>query len=394
MDLAARPHITAGIALTSAAVLTAGPIAQHLPDLHVAQHLREVSVSNIALTDAADSIVDLFSGAESELASLASGAAAAAVPAAAASNIVNPIQTWINAFTTAGTNLQNIFNTFYKLPFAVAQQVAANWVSYADTYVGSYQTTAAAAIRYFTTPTGSGFQPLIQTALTDIQAGNISTAVTVLYQAFYEDPISLILTPLENILTIPTHITQELYNATHYLTTTGIATLGLVGLEFLPLQPVTALGTSLQAIDNAWTTGDPLGLLSNLVNTPGAVTNAFLNGATGSYGVLSNPIGLLNELANVMAPALAKAIVAPGAVNVATGGSLSGAFQGLVNQLTNGWPSLTPVVNDLSAGLTQLLQSIPSVVSNLPSILGNVAGAAGAFANQLGTLFINLLKLL
>ncbi|MCV7050951.1 hypothetical protein H7H82_10145 [Mycobacterium heidelbergense] len=71
--------------------------------------------------------------------------------------------------------------------------------------------------------------------------------------------------------------------------------------------------------------------------------------------------------------------------------ALQTAFQGLANGFTNGWPSLTPIVNDVSAGLTSLLQSIPSVVSNLPLILSNFGGA---LASNIGLLISNLLRLL
>ncbi|QZA18432.1 hypothetical protein K3U93_04320 [Mycobacterium malmoense] len=98
MDLAARSHITAAAALASAAVLAAGPMAQHLPDLHLTQQLSRVSVANINLTDTA-SALDLFSGVESQLASLANGASAAAVSASLADNLV--VQTWSNTFANA-----------------------------------------------------------------------------------------------------------------------------------------------------------------------------------------------------------------------------------------------------------------------------------------------------
>lgn len=105
MELAARPHISAGVALAAASVIAAGSIAQHLPGLHVAEHLPTVNVAAINLTDAS-SMMDLFSGVETEFASLASGASAAAVPA----DVLNlslpvPIQTWVTTFENAGANL-------------------------------------------------------------------------------------------------------------------------------------------------------------------------------------------------------------------------------------------------------------------------------------------------
>ncbi|BBZ50433.1 hypothetical protein H7H82_17910 [Mycobacterium heidelbergense] len=393
MDLAARPHITTGVALASAAVLAVSPMVQHLPDLRLAHQLSQISVSNIQLAGAADSMVDLFAGVENELASLAGGVGAVAVPAAALTDFINPaalplpLATWVNTFQATGANLQTLYNTWSKVPFVIPQQAAANWVDYANTYVGAYQTSAAAAVGYFTGNTSSSFGPLLQTAWTDLTTGKISAAVSTLYLALYNIPISNILLPLEKILQIPVDITKNLSNATSYLVNTDVTFIGLLGL-FSPVAAAqTALGSSLQAVYNSWTGGDALGALANLLNTPGATTNAALNGFTGLLG--SN--GLVHELVTLLNPGLAQQIVAPSAVNIATGGSLSGAAQAFVNQLTNGWPSLTPVVNTISGGLTSLLHSIPSVVANLPSILSNFGGL---LASNIGLLISNLLKLL
>ncbi|QZA16676.1 hypothetical protein K3U93_18780 [Mycobacterium malmoense] len=406
MDLAARPHITAGVTLASAAVIAVAPATQHLPDLRLAQQLPQVSVSDIQLTDAATGVIDLFSGVESELASLASGASAAAVPAAALTDFINPavlplpLATWVNTFQTAGTNLQYIFGSgkWSKAPFPVLQQVAANWVDYANIYVGAYQQAATNAVNYL----AFYFGPLIRTGLSDLTSGNISGGINALYTALFQNPIEDFGLPLEKTLEIPAYFLQNLASATQYAVTIGVTQIGLYGLD-APYQAQTSLGLSLQAAYNAWNAGNPMGALSSLLNTPGATVNGLLNGSGQSIlgaGLLSSPAfshlynGLVNTVVNTLSPTLAGKIVAPGAVNIETGGSLSAALQSLVNQLVNGWPSLSPVLNNLSnvpAELTSLLQSIPSVLSNLPSILGKFGGA---LVSNIGLLISNLLKLL
>ncbi|OIN78404.1 hypothetical protein BMG05_24095 [Mycobacterium malmoense] len=398
VDLAARPHITAGIALASAVAITAGPMAQHLPDLHLAQHLSTVSVSTINLTDAS-SALDLFAGVENELASLASGAAAASLPAPP-TGLPLPIQTWVNTFASAGTNLQTILNTWSKLPFPVAQQVAANWLYYADTYVGSFQNFANAAVKYF--GAGGTFWTSLQRAATDFQTGNITTGFGVLYNTLFQTPALDLGTPLQAILkTIPVDITQNLANATKYLNVTGVTQVINYGVLGIPGQMEQALGSSLQAVYNSWTAGDPVGLLTSLANAPGALTNAALNGVNGQYGLLSpaytlskflppEHTGVLDVVLNYLGPNLANAIASPGAQPIANGGSLATAFQTFVNQLVTGWPSLSNVsglVSNLGGQLTAILQNVPSFLSNLPSMLGS-------FTGQIGTLLINLLKLL
>ncbi|OIN78045.1 hypothetical protein BMG05_25545 [Mycobacterium malmoense] len=401
VDVAARPHITAGIALASAAVLAAGPMAQHLPDFHAIQHLSTVSVSKINLADAG-SFLDLFSGVESELASLASGAAggvaAAAVPADVLGDLVNPFQTYVNLFSSAGSNLGWILNQWSGVPFPVAQQVAANGVQYASEYVGAYQTAAAALVR-----TLPSLGPAMQTGLADIAAGNVNTGIFYLYQHLFELPFISISAPLESTLKIPAQITANLAAATSYLTTTGITDLGNWGLS-LATVGAHGLGASLQAASTAWSAGDLAGALSNLANTPGAVafavingfqTNA-VNGVTG--GLLSSPVwgksganGLVNIILNTLDPGLAKTIVTPNAQNIASGGSLLTGIQNFVNQFIGGWPSLGAALNtiggDIAGSLTSMLQSLPSVVAGLPSMLGTIA-------TQIGTAIINLLRML
>ncbi|BBZ50610.1 hypothetical protein H7H82_08330 [Mycobacterium heidelbergense] len=404
MDLTARPHITAGITLASAAVLAAGPMAQHLPGLHLAQHLPAVSVSDINLTDAS-SALDLFSGVESELASIVDGASAAALPASLASAAFDPtqnliIQTWMKTFSTAGANLQTLYNQWSAIPAPLLQQVLANDIAYGNLYVGTYQAAANAAVKYFTTPVGVSFQRVLNTALADLNAGNLTGAYTNLWSAFVNYPFTAIFQPLNRILGIPIDITKNLSNATNYLlntnATSGVSQIGLSLLNFVN-QPGIAFSASLQAALNAWNAEDPVVAVTDLLNIPGAVTNAVLNGnAAGQFGLISTKgsglsFGPVETIGIKVLQNVATNIVAPNAANIMSGQSLQAAFQGFVNTLTNGWPSLTPVVNDLSAGLTQVLNSIPSIVANLPSILGKVGGFV---SGQVGLLIANLLKLL
>ncbi|BBZ48577.1 hypothetical protein MHEI_02940 [Mycobacterium heidelbergense] len=405
MDLAARPHITAGIALASIAVLAAGPMAQHLPDLRSAAHLSEVSVSAIQLTDASG-VLDLFAGVENELASLVGGASAAAVPAAALSDVFSPItqslivQTWANTFTHAGANLQFILNQWSATPFPVLQQLAANGVQYASDYVGPYQIAANALVKLIPT-----LGPAVHTGLADIAAGKVSTGISALFNSLLGGPIVNVGLPLVNILSIPGYITQNFANATNYLLTTGVPNIATYALDAVGVS-TQGLGASLQATYNAWSAGDTLGALTNLLNTPGAVTNAVINGfqanvrigitngllSSGAFpGTSSIPTGLLNEMLNTLDPGLAKAIVAPNAQNIVSGGSFVTAIQNFANQLINGWPSLNSAIGaitgDISGSVTSLLRGLPSTLSSLPSILGNIA-------THLGTLVIQLLSLL
>ncbi|UNB94428.1 hypothetical protein [Mycobacterium malmoense] len=388
MDLAARPHITAGVALASAAVLAAGPMAQHLPDLHVAQHLRQVSVSDIQLTDASSGMVDLFAGVENELASLASGASAAAVPALPAppTGLPLPIQTWVNAFATAGTNLQTILGNWSTLPAPVLQQVVANWLDYTGIYLGSYLNTGTKFITAYAGNSSTDFFPELQTAFSNIVSGNIATATTHIAFAFYGDPFNA-LSNLENIPPILGNMTTNLNGATEYLTNGAIRTLGEFALS-APQQwfGKAGLGNALQLVYNSWTAGNPLGTLTTLANIPGAVANTIINGIPPAYtadGFLSvSPNfagGLLEDLAIFMPRQLAPAIVAPGAVNISEGGTLGDAFQMLSSTLSQDFTSLLAAAGSAQQTLPAVVQSLfDTVLAYFNSSLG--AGGAAAFA--------------
>ncbi|BBZ52878.1 hypothetical protein H7H82_16495 [Mycobacterium heidelbergense] len=403
MDLAARPHITAAVALASAAVLAAGPIAQHLPDLHVAQELRHVSMSEINLTDAASGTMDLFSGVENELASLVGGAAATAVPADTLTSIESwlPIQTWNAVAVGANTNIASLVQQFEAEPFPLLQQVAANWLQYGVEYVTPFKTSSKNLLLLTTSAKpGSGFVAGLQNAWALINAGNISGAVSQLEATLFQNLAVSVGQPLEETLTFPGQILQNLTNAYNYLTGPILAGIGTQLLLNVPAKFTTSLGNGLQAIYNSWVAADPSGLATNILNLPGAVTNATLNGLinkNGLYngGILSEYNGLVQALFVGTGQNLATQIVAPGSQNISTGGSLQVAAQTFINTLTQGWPAWGTYLNSQLANipgeLTAALQNLPST---LPQLLSGFAGAAGAFASQLGTLLINLLKLL
>ncbi|QZA16852.1 hypothetical protein K3U93_19810 [Mycobacterium malmoense] len=193
------------------------------------------------------------------------------------------------------------------------QQVAANGVSYGDLYVSTWQTAAKTAVNYFTGTAATQFQGWIQKALTALISGNVTGMVTDFYEALYAEPLITIGLPLAKILNIPEYITQNLANATKYLALNGVTAIGSDGIVQLGNQIQEGLGPGLQAVYNAWNAGNTLGALTNLVNTPGAVTNTFLNGFGSRFGLLSSPAfvrngtGLLN---------ITNSIVAPNAINI------------------------------------------------------------------------------
>ncbi|MCV7379845.1 hypothetical protein H7K38_14440 [Mycobacterium alsense] len=396
---ARRPHISAGIALASAAVIAAGPMTQHLPKLDVTQHLPKVSVAEINLTDAGSSMVDLFAGVESELSSLAGGgAAAAAVPAAYVSNAVNPLQTWANVLPQTLTNIETIANQWLQYPAPVLQQVLANVIQYGVDYITPYRNVANALVTYYTGPGAGNFYGQLARVSTKWGQGQISQAVSTLYGAFITAPLQRLL-PLTKTLTIPGLMLQNLTNATNYLLGTGLTTLANAFTSG-PATAFNALGGSLQAVYNAQVSGDSLGALTNFLDIPGQMTNAFFNGYATGFGWL-NPGqgaffngGFISDLVDLIPRQLAQQIVAPNAQNIGQGGTLAAALQNLETVATQGWPSLTPIMNTLTSNLSNIGSQLTGLLQNLPSVLSNLPSMLSTIATGVGTFIINLLRAL
>ncbi|OIN82257.1 hypothetical protein BMG05_02990 [Mycobacterium malmoense] len=397
VDLAARPHITAAATLAAASIITVAPITQHLPNFYLGQQLSQVSLSEIQLTDATSGMMDLFSGVENELVSISHGAAAGAVPASVVDEFGSwlPAQTWINALTTANSNIQSLYQLFEAHPFPLLQQVAANFLQYGYLYVHDYHLAANAASNYFL---GGDFISLLQGAWSGYLSGNFAVLNSSLFDAFYLFPLEEIGEPLEPILRLPSFMLQNATNIANYLAVTGVPDFVAQGGLAVPGNTSNAIGAGIQAIANSWATGDPSGLATNILNMPGLVANEFLNGnitALGySGGLISNHISIGKYLTSQIPQQIAADIVAPNAQNIMSGGSLQVAAQTFWTTLTQGWPPFGNYLAGVPGQLTSLLQSIPSIVSNLPEALSGFATALGGVAGQLGTLLINLLKLL
>lgn len=442
MQLAARPYLTAGVALAGAGIIAAPPVAQHLP---------EIQASEVRLANAEESITDLFSGATNGAANLASAASAADLPgslfsplaAAAGSDpyFVNPLQTWVDVFTNAVANLQTIGAA--TIPGEVAQQVAANWIEYASLDIGGYQTAANNAVSFFGAPSFAhgiplNFWPVMGEAFSFFQSGDIQDGIETVGGNLIQAPIVDILEPMEKALYIPVYLTQNIANATNFLLDPSV-TLGngeplsaivTVGSSVvLGLIPAfyDGLGVALQPAYDAFAAGDLVGGVLNVLNTPGVVADSMINGTTGSSGFLSPlnlPLasGTLAALVNYVPQQMATSLVAPGATNIAGGGSLATAWGALVNQVVNGWPTANQIVDNLVAVVNYLFPSTvggaaatagvlpvdiagiaPSIAAEFsgvaPSIAADLAGIApsiatnlaGTLAPELGTLAANIL---
>ncbi|OIN79201.1 hypothetical protein K3U93_05560 [Mycobacterium malmoense] len=320
-------------------------------------------------------------------------------------DVVNPIQTWIDTFQTAGANIQTILGEFSQLPFPVAQQLAANWLDYGNIDISNLQSVAGGLVGYYLGARGSDFVPLLEDSITAARAGQFALtptsdgAVTLLVDALYYFPVANYVENLKNIpVKILEGITQNLANATSafFSTHSNVGFDAISGsLVLLPTSIDAPLGDSLQGAYDSWVAGSPLGVLTNLLDIPGEMTNSLLNlSGVGGGLVCPGSCGLTNGffqnlLVNV--PRLiAENMVAPGAQNITEGGSVATAFQQLSGQLISGWPTLQTVVDYL----VNLWNTYGGVGNVAAASAGAVNGGSliGGLSAQLPGLSADLLK--
>ncbi|ORA69939.1 hypothetical protein BST25_20305 [Mycobacterium heidelbergense] len=397
VDLAARPQITAGVALTSAAVLAAGPLAQHLPDLHLTQQLRTVSVSGIQLTDAAEGIVDLFSGVENELASLASGASAAAAPAATVGAFVNPITTWTNVLQTAANNIGVLGQQWLANPFPVASQVVLNELNYGNIFAKAISSTGGQFWNILASTGSTGLAQTMFTAGTSLAAGNLSGAIaawtnleaTVLVQAGLQ---------FFPVLAVPGDIASNFGNL---VTEAGSQVLLLDSVlplvDYVGEAVPTALGDTAQGVINAVQAGDPVGVLSAIVNAPANLTGDFLNGFTPlvgtafSRGLIGPTNGsLLYDFGVTVPLLLSQSIGASKKAGTNTSSVIPFALNSfgrtVQTDLTTLWNTATADLGQIFSqtfpslgGLATALQGVPAALAPLGAIVGNATGQIGRY---------------
>lgn len=243
-----------------------------------------------------------------------------------ADTVANPIETWIDTFTAAETNLQSLYADFKAAPFPVFRQVAANWLQYGVDYVGPFKEAANNLTSFYLGSTSSGFVPDLVNATKDLQTGNITGWLRLLYSAFYSTPF-ISLEPMESIPKILTYMLQNGTNTYNFATTTALVDIAAQGALALPSGVETALGNGLQAVYDSFIAADPRGVVLNALNVPGLLAYALINGTEftpGNWngGLISNGGSVGKFLTSTLPQLLASDTVAPGSQNIMEGGSV------------------------------------------------------------------------
>ena len=257
MQLTLRPYITAGVAIAGASVIAATPITPTPTQL--ASEVRAIQSSSApveltALTDALDT-----------------------------SSWVDPIAYWGEVFELAGTNLSILAEAASANPFPVLSQVIENQTGYANIIGTSVSTSANRVYTYLTddADTLGSFQSNIKQAQLSLERGDVERAST-----WINASISGLfgrLQPMLDVMAIPYQIGQNVTNVLKAMTSQSLFDPGIIGyvgfgaLNTITLA-VTTVGRAAQTLNDAAEDGDPVALLSAIVNTPAKLTDEFLNG--------------------------------------------------------------------------------------------------------------------
>src|ERR1700742_4565842 len=134
MQVAARPHFTAGVALVGAGVIAVSPLAPPMPDVHLPS-LQSAAVELAALS----------------------------------APVVNPIEQWTQVVQAAITNLGALGQQLAADPAPILQQIFAN--QSADAAILG---TAAGAASTALTTAAQALPAALQAAATQLEAGNVT----------------------------------------------------------------------------------------------------------------------------------------------------------------------------------------------------------------------------
>lgn len=365
-----RSCLAAGVALVGASLIAVNPVAPT-----IAADIQEHAVR--LTSTIADDLGDLTASAATVAGSLDFDGL---VGAAAAASVPGPIGEWVNVFTQAVSNLQQLGGEITADPFPILAQVLHNQLGFANALGSNLQTMGSDLYSLLT----QTLPPQIQKMFSSIAAGEISSGVATFNQNLVLDLLPSA-GPLVNILGIPGEIAQNFADVVQQLPNIGLTYL-LEGLE-LTEGTSQAVADSLQSVVNAWAAGQPLQAFVNVLNLPAIATGAFVNGYVSPFNDVGY-LGLLTSAESGMGSGLLDQIlvqipqsIASTLANGATPATLAGDLSELTATLLNG---LHGILNPgaFAAAFT------PAAIANIGSLL------AANLAPRLTGLVFSLLSLL
>ncbi len=329
-----RPYATGGIALVGASVIAVSPIAPPLPDIHLPnQH--ELQAAAVRLTAGWD-----------------------------------PLAAWQNAFNTASTNASTLADNFLLAPGVGLQQAIVNEVGFLKEVINDPSSIGTVLQQIATNA---------QTVASGLTGVGASAATNKAAQAHSVDALHGALLSL-----LPTMLPAGVDPATvtQLLDVLASPASGLlIGAVGPVISPGVALLNSALAVGAALQASDPSTALSDLLDVPANMVNAFFNGAD------------LNL--DALVPLIAQSGLLPAgttinALDFAFGGLLSvgSVSQGTYTQNGTITPITTPggsILNSLGLNVSTLLGTIP-VTLNIASHAVGPLGALESISQTVGVL--------
>lgn len=227
---------------------------------------------------------------------------------------VDPFETLFEALQKTATNLQTVANNWQARPAPLAQQIAANWLSYGNTITKSLTSEIATIDRIGGQLTDPAF---VEAFIGNLEQGNIEVAWRSVYTKLVVAGM-LLVGPLSNIGNIPAHMLTNMAAAVKVLAGSGLSAVGTGGVSAL-LGTGTAIAHGLQGAVDSAKEGDALGTVQNVANIPGLWVEGVLNN---SIGGVTSPTGLLGQLTTRIPQLIAAGVISPGAQNIFKGGTL------------------------------------------------------------------------
>jgi hypothetical protein len=335
MHAAIRPYATGGIALVGASVIAVSPIGPPLPDIHLPNQY-DVQAAAVRLTAGWD-----------------------------------PLAAWKNAFTTASGNASTLADNFLLAPGVGLQQAIVNEVGFLKEVINDPSSIGTVLQQIATNA---------QTVASGLTGVGASAATNTAAQAHSVDALHGALLSL-----LPTMLPAGIDPATVTQVLDVLASPAsglLIGAVGPVISPGVALLNSVLAVGAALQASDPSGALSDLLNVPANMVNAFFNGAD------------LNL--DALVPLIAKSGLLPAgttinALDFAFGGLLSvgSVSQGTYTQDGTITPITTPggsILNSLGLNVSTLLGGTIPVTLNIASHAVGPLGALESISQTVGVL--------
>ena len=334
MHVAARPHVTAGIALAGAAVIAVSPMAPPLPDIHL-PNPHELQAAAVRLTAGWD-----------------------------------PLAPWKAALDTASTNATTLADNFLLAPGVGLQQAIVNEVGFLNEVINDPSSIGTVLQQIATNA---------QTVASGLTGVGASAATNTAAQAHSVDALHGALLSL-----LPTMLPAGVDPATVTQVLDVLASPAsglLMGAVGPVISPGVALLNSALAVGAALQASDPTAALSDLLNVPANVVGSFFNGAD------------LNL--DALVPLIAQAGILPAgttinALDVAFGGLLSvgSVSQGTYTQNGTITPITTPggsILNSIGLNVSTRTRDHPLTL-NIPSHAVGPLGALESISQTVGVL--------